>query len=165
MASVKKKSAKKAPKKATGKSATKPTAVKKSKTALVKKGKPAAKVKKIVKEPKVKKGLPEHLLDAALKILDERLAEDIVSIALKGRSSIADYLIIASGRSSRQVAALADHLREAFTKLGLRQVRVEGKAQGNWVVVDTGDVVIHLFLPEVRKYYDIDSLWKPKRKK
>ena len=144
--------------------------------------KPAAKkaiAKITVKKPVVKKsapkktvatkplqkpgGLPEQLLAAALKVLDERQAEEIVSVPLAGRSSIADYLIIASGRAGRQVVAIADHLREAFFKLGVKQVRVEGQAEANWVLVDAGDVIIHLFRPEVRRYYDLDGIWKNKK--
>ena len=106
------------------------------------------------------KGIPEQLLDAALKVLDERQAEDIVTVRLAGRSTIADYMIIASGRAARQVAAIADHLREAFFKLGIKQVRIEGQQEANWVLVDAGDVIIHLFRPEVRSYYDLDAIWK-----
>lgn len=125
--------------------------------------KPAAK-KKITKKATFKlpaklKGLPEEMLASALKVLDEKQAEQIVTVPLAGRSSIADYMIIASGRAGRQVAAIADHLREAFFKLGVRSVRIEGQQDANWVLVDAGDVIIHLFLPEVRKYYDLDALW------
>ncbi|MGB9154474.1 MAG: ribosome silencing factor, partial [Alphaproteobacteria bacterium] len=110
-------------------------------------------------------GLPEQMRDAVLKVLDERQAEDIVTIPLVGRSSLADYVIIASGRASRQVAALADYLREAFFKLGVRQVRVEGLGESNWVLVDAGDVIVHLFRPEVRSYYDVDAIWASKHPK
>lgn len=136
------------------------------KAPLKKKAKPRATTRPAVKKAAAKaasKGVPEQLLAAALKVLDERQAENIVQISLTGKSSLADYLIIASGRSARQIAAIADHLREAFFKLGLRHVHIEGKAQANWVLVDSGDVIVHLFQPEVRKYYDIDSLWKPRR--
>ncbi len=145
--------------------------IKKKKTATARKApvktkaKPAARKKPAAVKKAASKGMPEQLLAAALKVLDERQAENIVRISLTGRSSIADYLIIASGRSARQIAAIADHLREAFFKLGFKHVHIEGKAQANWVLVDTGDVIIHLFQPEVRKYYDIDSLWKPRRGK
>ena len=106
------------------------------------------------------KGMPEQLLEAAMKVLDERQAEDITMVPLAGRSPIADYMVIASGRASRQVAAIADHLREAFFKLGVKQVRIEGQQEANWVLVDAGDVIIHLFRPEVRSYYDLDAIWK-----
>jgi ribosome silencing factor RsfS/YbeB/iojap len=104
-------------------------------------------------------GIPEQMRDAALKVLDERQAEDIVTVSLAGRSSVADYMIIASGRAGRQVAAIADYLREAFYKLGCKQVRIEGLGEANWVLIDAGDVIVHLFRPEVRTYYDLDSIW------
>ncbi|MDD4616991.1 MAG: ribosome silencing factor [Alphaproteobacteria bacterium] len=156
MALLKKKTAaKKASKSAAKKAAVKKAAPKKTAT------KKSAPKKKAVPE-----GLPEQMLDAALKVLDERQAQDIVAITLTGRSALADYMIIASGKTSRQVAALADHLDAAFHKLGARRITVEGKEEGNWVLVDAGDIIVHLFRPEVRKYYDLDSIWakKPPRK-
>ena len=107
-------------------------------------------------------GFPEQMRDAVLKVLDERQAEDVVTVPLAGRSSLADYVIIASGRAGRQVAAMADYLREAFSKMGVRQIRVEGLSEANWVLVDAGDVIVHLFRPEVRSYYDVDSIWAAK---
>jgi ribosome-associated protein len=82
-----------------------------------------------------------------------------VLIPLIGRSALADYMIIASGRSTRQVAAMADHLREVSAKLGLKPPRVEGKTEANWVIVDTGDVIVHLFRPEVRTFYNLERMW------
>ena len=102
------------------------------------------------------------MLAVALKVLDEKQADQIVTVPLAGRSALADYMIIASGRAGRQVAAIADHLREAFFKIGVRSVRIEGQQDANWVLVDAGDIVIHLFLPEVRRYYDLDALWGKK---
>jgi ribosome-associated protein len=104
-------------------------------------------------------GFPEELKNAALKVLDDRQAEDIVTISLAGRSSMADYMIVASGRASRQIAAIADYLREAFMKLGVERVRIEGVSQADWVLVDAGDVIVHLFRPEVRQYYGLESIW------
>lgn len=104
-------------------------------------------------------GLPEQLRDAALKVLNERQAEEIVTFDLAGRSSVADYLIVASGRAGRQLAAIAHYLREAFAKLGVERTRVEGLPEANWVLVDGGDVIIHLFQPEVRGYYNIEGIW------
>lgn len=109
--------------------------------------------------PRPPGGLPDRAKDAALKVLHDRKAEDIVTIDLYGKSSMADYLIIASGHASRQIAAIADHLRQAFVKLGLEQIRIEGLPQANWVLVDAGDVVVHLFRPEVRNYYGLDAIW------
>jgi ribosome-associated protein len=107
-------------------------------------------------------GLPDKLHEAAIKVLKDRQAEDIVTIDLEDRSSVADYLIIASGRASRQIAAIADYLREAFSKLGARQIRVEGLPEANWVLVDAGDVIVHLFRPEVRHYYQLEDIWNAK---
>ncbi len=103
---------------------------------------------------------PSPLLAATFKVLDERQAEEIVTINLVGHSSVADYMVIASGRAARQIAAIAHYLREAFVELGMEKVRVEGLPQADWVLVDGGDIVVHLFRPEVRKYYDIESIWE-----
>lgn len=92
-------------------------------------------------------------------MLEEDQAVDIVVIDLSGKSSIADYMVVASGRSSRQVGALADHLLEMFRKIGLRGAKVEGRSRADWVLVDAGDVVIHLFRPEVREFYKLEKLW------
>lgn len=143
------------------------------KTVAAKPVAPKAAVKKTVAKKAVQaeivdntpKEMPELLLEATLKVLDERQAEEVVVIPLAGRSSIADYMIIATGRAGRQVAAIADYLREAFFKLGMRQVRIEGQGEANWVLVDAGDIVIHLFRPEVRKYYDLDKIWDSSRPK
>lgn len=144
---------------------------KKSKTKIKKLVAKKSRVKKAAAkkaQPRVKKnlprpsGIPEKMLAAALRVLDERQADEIVSVSLAGRSALADYMILASGRAGRQIVALADHLREAFFKLGARSVNVEGQEDANWVLVDAGDVIVHLFLPEVRKYYDLDSLWRRK---
>jgi ribosome-associated protein len=108
---------------------------------------------------KKRHGIPETLRDTALKVLDSRQAEDVVTVDLTGRSSIADYLIIASGRNARQIMAIADYLREAFHKHGMKNIRVEGRPEGNWVLVDSGDVIVHLFRPEVRRYYNLESIW------
>ncbi|MDP9127817.1 MAG: ribosome silencing factor [Pseudomonadota bacterium] len=113
--------------------------------------------------PKRPAGEPEALRDEILKILDDRQGEDIVTFDLAGRSPIADYLIIASGRSGRQVAAMAGYLREACLKRGLKNVRIEGMSEGDWVLVDAGDVIVHLFRPEVRQYYDLETIWDRSR--
>lgn len=107
-------------------------------------------------------GVPEIMRDEALKILSDRQGEEVVTIDLTGKSSVADYLIVASGRSARQIAAIAHYLREAFTKHGVKHVRVEGLPEGNWALVDGGDVIVHLFRPEVRSYYDLESIWDRK---
>lgn len=138
------------------------------KKAAVKKGTAAKKktskkiaVKKTTRAKKksATRGLPEKMRDAALKVLDARQAEDIVTVDLRGKSILADFAIIASGRSSRQLAAIADYLGAAFTELGARKIRIEGLPQGDWVLIDAGDVLVHLFRPEVRRYYNIEAIW------
>lgn len=146
--------------------------VKSARKKPVLKKKPVKKQKSAVKKAPAKKplrakrpsGMPETLRDAALKILDDRQAEDIVTVDLTGRSSLADYLIIASGRAARQIAAMAHYLKEAFAKHGIKQIRMEGLPQADWVLVDAGDVIVHLFRPEVRRYYDMDSIWNATEK-
>jgi ribosome-associated protein len=108
-------------------------------------------------------GLPEQMRDAALKVLDERQAEEIVTFDLAGRSSVADYLIVASGRASRQLAAIAHYLSDEFSKLGVERTRVEGLPEANWVLVDGGDVIVHLFLPEVRGFYNLEGIWSKRK--
>jgi ribosome-associated protein len=107
-------------------------------------------------------GLPGQLYDAAIRILNERQAEHIITFELGGRSSMADYLIIASGRAQRQIAAIADYLRAAFIKLGVEHIRIEGLPEANWVLIDAGDIVVHLFRPEVREYYRLEDIWNRK---
>jgi ribosome-associated protein len=91
--------------------------------------------------------------------LDDDKAEDIISIDLAGKSSIADYMVIATGRSNRQLNAMAQHLDEKLTKLGVKKVSIEGLTQGEWVLLDGGDVIVHLFKPEVRSFYNLEKMW------
>ncbi len=91
--------------------------------------------------------------------LEKDKAEDIVRISLAGKSSIADYMIVASGRSVRQVGAIAEHLIEALKASGIKPVPVEGLGQLDWVLIDAGDVIIHLFRPEVRAFYNLEKMW------
>jgi ribosome-associated protein len=91
--------------------------------------------------------------------LDEDQAQDVVSIPLEGKSSIADYMVIASGRSTRQVAAIATHLAERLKKDGHGSPRIEGLPAADWVLIDAGDVVVHLFRPEVRSFYNLERMW------
>ena len=94
-----------------------------------------------------------------LKRLDEDKAQDVFFIDLKDNSSFADSLIVASGRSNRHVSALADHLLRALKDAGQGKCRVEGLPHCDWVLIDAGDVVIHLFRPEVRAFYNIEKIW------
>jgi ribosome-associated protein len=101
----------------------------------------------------------QDLLKIVETSLDDDKAEDIVAIDLRGKSTIADYMVIATGRNSRQLAAMASHLDEKLTKAGVRRVSVEGANQGDWVLLDGGDVVVHLFRPEVRTFYALEKMW------
>lgn len=93
--------------------------------------------------------------------LNSKKAQDIVSIDLLGKSSLADYLIIASGTSQRQVGSMAQLLREDLKKKGLKEIHVEGVPQCDWVLVDAGDVIVHVFRPEVRDFYHLERIWGP----
>jgi ribosome-associated protein len=90
--------------------------------------------------------------------LEDDKAEDTVVIDLTNKSSIADYMVIASGRSQRQVGAMAEHLREKLKKQ-LSRVSVEGETRCDWVLIDGGDVIVHLFRPEVRAFYNLEKMW------
>lgn len=94
-----------------------------------------------------------------MQSLDDDQAQETISIPLEGKSSIADYMVIASGRSSRQVAAIAQHLAERIKKETGRSARVEGLPVADWVLIDAGDVIVHLFRPEVRSFYNLERMW------
>ena len=91
--------------------------------------------------------------------LDEDKAQDVVLIDLKDKSSVADTMIVASGRSHRHVGALADHILRALKDVGHGKARVEGLPHCDWVLIDAGDVIVHLFRPEVRQFYNIEKIW------
>jgi len=99
------------------------------------------------------------LHDLVLAQLDDDQAQEIVSIPLEGKSSIADHMVIASGRSTRQVASMAQKLAEKIKQAGYGHARVEGLPAADWVLIDAGDVVIHLFRPEVRSFYNLERMW------
>ena len=101
----------------------------------------------------------DALLAIIRSALENEKAEDIVEISLSGKSEMADYMIICSGRSTRQVSAISDKLVDKLkTELG-RSSKVEGKESGDWVLIDTGDVIVHLFRPEVREFYQLEKMW------
>ena len=93
------------------------------------------------------------------KILDNNKAANITSINLKNKSYIADYMIIASGTSSRHLQALSEILVTELKKIGLKECRIEGRESNDWKLVDTNDIIIHIFHPEKRKFYDLESMW------
>lgn len=102
---------------------------------------------------------PGSIHALVLHQLDEDQAQDVVSIPLAGKSSIADHMVIASGRSTRQVAAMAQKIAERLKKEGHGNARIEGLPAADWVLIDAGDVVVHLFRPEVRTFYNLERMW------
>ncbi|MCJ8144373.1 ribosome silencing factor [Ancylobacter sp. A5.8] len=101
----------------------------------------------------------EEILALVLTRLDEDKAEDIISIELRGKTTIADYMVVASGRAQRHVGALAEHLVEALKGRGVKNIRVEGFPACDWVLIDADDVIVHIFQPEVRSFYNIEKMW------
>ena len=155
-----KKAASKAPSKT--KAPAKKSAPKKAKkTASKPAKKPAAKkpAPKKAAAPAKKPAPPSDLLKRILTSLDDDKAENIITIDLEGRSALCDAAVIASGRSSRHVSAMAEHLARRLKEGGYGTRPVNGQAQGDWVLVDAGDVIVHLFRPEVREYYDLEGMW------
>ena len=101
----------------------------------------------------------DAILAAVLKSLEDDKAEDVVQIDLRGKSEIGDHMVICSGRSTRQVASISEKLKDRLkTELGIFS-KLEGKGTGDWVLVDTGDVIVHVFRPEVREFYQLDEMW------
>ncbi len=101
------------------------------------------------------------MLSRILASLTDDKAEDIVQIDLRGKSSMADYMVIASGRSTRQVAAISEKLVDRLKGLTGRRCKTEGKDAGDWVLIDAGDVIVHVFRPEVREFYQLEKMWLP----
>ena len=104
----------------------------------------------------------EALLEFIISSLTDDKAEDIVQIDLRGKSSIGDYMVICSGRSTRQVAAMSEKLVDRLKQDLGRPSKIEGKDTGDWVLIDTGDVIVHVFRPEVREFYQLEKMWMPK---
>ena len=145
------KKTKKAAKASPSKTATKKSAKPKSRKA-------APKAKKVA--PKASKPAPQSdLLKRIIASLEDDKAEAIVTIDLEGRSSLCDAAVIASGRSSRHVMSIAEHLARRLKEQGYGTRPVTGAAQGDWVLVDAGDIIVHVFRPEVRDYYDLEGMW------
>ena len=99
------------------------------------------------------------ILSTVQSVLEDSKAEDIITIDLDGKSALADTMIIASGRSHRHVSAVADHVQRALKEAGHGSPRIEGLPHADWVLIDTGDVILHLFRPEVRSFYNMEKLW------
>ena len=104
---------------------------------------------------------PKQLRDLIINTLDDNKAEDIIEIDLPKDTAIADFMLIASGRSSRQVAAIAENLMRTLKNEGYKSISIEGLNQGDWVLIDTGDAIIHVFRPEVREFYNLERIWSP----
>lgn len=111
------------------------------------------------KKAPAKKAAKPSALDTVLAQLDDAKAEQVVTIALDDKTAIADTMVVASGRSNRHVGAIADQLVEKLKETGHRDLRIEGMPQCDWVLVDAGDVVVHIFRPEVRSFYNLEKLW------
>ena len=99
-------------------------------------------------------------IKTVLASLEDSKAENIVSIDIQGKSSLGDYMVVASGRSHRHVSAVADHLLKALKDAGLGMARVEGLSGADWVLIDSGDIIVHVFRPEIREFYNIEKLWQ-----
>ena len=103
------------------------------------------------------------LLEQILRWLDEAKAEQLVTIDLKGKSSLGDFMVVASGRSDRHVGAIAEQLHKNLKEAGRTGARIEGKETCDWVLIDAGSIIIHVFRPEVREFYNLEKLWLAER--
>jgi ribosome-associated protein len=118
--------------------------------------------KKAAKPKIVARKKEPALLSLILKQLDEDKAEDTMPIDVQGRTSIADHMVVTSGRSNRHVAAIAEHLVDALSKAG-HKPRLEGLPAADWVLIDAGDIIVHVFRPEVREFYSLERMWQPRK--
>jgi ribosome-associated protein len=105
----------------------------------------------------------EETLRLVLARLDDMKAEDTLTIDLRGKTSIGDYMVVSSGRSNRHVGAVAEHILKDLGDAGVPGVRVEGLPNCDWVLIDAGDVIVHVFRPEVRAFYSLEKMWMPGR--
>ena len=106
---------------------------------------------------------PAALLQEIIRWLDEAKAEDVVTIDLAGKSSIGDFMVVATGRSDRHVGAIAEQIGRKLKEQGLGRVRVEGLEACDWVLLDTGDIIVHVFRDEVREFYNLEKMWSADR--
>ena len=102
----------------------------------------------------------ENFLELVKKTLDENKAEDVVIINLEGKTDIADFMLIASGSSRRHVGSMADHIQRKLKTNGLKDIKVEGLDYCDWVLIDAGSIIIHLFRPDVRVFYNLEKMWE-----
>ena len=119
------------------------------------------------RKPVAKRVVPQPssaaLLALVLTALDDAKAENVVAIDVADKTSLGDHIVIASGRSQRHVGAVADQIQKKLTEAGHKRIRVEGMAQGEWVLVDAGDVMVHVFQPEIREFYKLEKMWQAER--
>ena len=123
---------------------------------------PRAKARRVpepVSRPETKNTGAQETLRLILARLDDMKAEDTITIDLTGKSSIADAMVVTSGRSNRHVTSIADSAIDCLSGAGVKGLRVEGKRNGDWVLIDAGDVIVHVFRPEVRAFYDLEKMW------
>jgi ribosome-associated protein len=106
-----------------------------------------------------KQATSDLLLETVLSSLSDDKAEDVVQIDLRGKTEIGDHMIVCSGRSTRQVSAIAESLAQRVKEEYGHAVRTEGKGSGDWVLIDTGDIIVHVFRPEVREFYQLEKMW------
>jgi ribosome-associated protein len=125
-------------------------------TGATRKGKPSARV--------TSEGRPSAaLVGRIVEWLDDAKAEDIVTIDLDGKSAMSDFMVIATGRSDRHVGAIADQILKKLKEDGWSRARIEGQPQCDWVLIDTGDIIVHVFRPEVREFYNLEKMWSQDR--
>jgi ribosome-associated protein len=105
----------------------------------------------------------EALVDVILKWLDDAKAEDIVKLDIRGKTSIGDFMLVATGRTDRHVGAIADQVHRSLKEYGVSNVRVEGMETCDWVLVDVGAIIVHIFRPDVREFYNIEKMWSGER--
>ena len=122
-------------------------------------GQPQRKEEKTIPREKKEPPPAADLLTLVETSLDDDKAQDVVVIDLEGKTDIADFMVIATGTSQRQVGAMSDHLQKKIKTEGVRGAAVEGVPQCDWVLIDAGDVVVHLFRGEVRRFYDLEKMW------
>ena len=101
-----------------------------------------------------------QMIDVVLHCLEDAKAEETVAIDVTGKSPLSDYMVVTTGRSNRHVGAVADQLVRALREAGFSKPRVEGLPHCDWVLVDSGDVIVHIFRPEVREFYNIEKMWQ-----
>ena len=102
----------------------------------------------------------EEALNLILSRLDDMKAEDTITIDLRGKSTIADYMVVTTGRVNRHVAAIAENVSKGLGEKGIKNIHVEGLQNADWVLMDCGDVIVHVFRPEVREFYNLEKMWK-----